>query len=131
MAGVRDGQEPNFPHLTTKPHCVADNVTLQTPLSRRGIGPGLLVLVPSAYCGTSSGTSSKTLDPEPLQKWAEEGFAVIQVKVADIDTAKKECAIGIKALQELPQCSSFHQIGVVGRLPFHPNMRGPDCSINR
>ena len=46
---------------------------LQPPLSRRGRGPGLILLL-DPYHG-----SPKTLDPPPLQKWAEEGYAVAQV----------------------------------------------------
>ena len=51
-------------------------LTLQSPLSRCGRGPGLILLLDPTqpYHG-----SPKTLDPPPLQKWAEEGYAVAQV----------------------------------------------------
>ena len=53
-----------------------NSLTLQPPLSRRGRGPGLILLLDPTqlYHG-----SPKTLDPAPLQKWAEEGYAVAQV----------------------------------------------------
>ena len=59
-----------------KPQRISSHVTLQAPLSRRGRGPGL-VLVLDHYA--EIGPSEKYLDPPPLQKWAEEGFAVVQV----------------------------------------------------
>lgn len=58
------------------PQQVSPHVTLQRPLSRRGRGPGL-ILVLDHYASTAK--SEKHLDPEPLQKWAEEGFAVVEV----------------------------------------------------
>jgi carboxymethylenebutenolidase len=60
----------------TRPQRISPHVTLQAPLSRRGRGPGL-VLVLDHYAAIEA--SEKHLDPPPLQKWAEEGFAVVQV----------------------------------------------------
>ncbi|KAK8203627.1 carboxymethylenebutenolidase [Phyllosticta capitalensis] len=54
-------------------------ITTQTPLTRRGTGPGLILLVSSSL---PLAPSDKTLDPPPLAKWAEEGFCVAQVVVA-------------------------------------------------
>ena len=51
-------------------------LTLQPPLSRRGRGPGLILLLDPTQ---PYHRSTKTLDPPPLQKWAEEGYAVAQV----------------------------------------------------
>lgn len=110
-----DVNDPSTAHLLSKPIDLSDGVTLQTPLSRQGSGPGLLILLPGKYEGASSSTSKKTLDPEPQQKWAEEGFAVVQVKVTDLKQAEEDCILGIKALKELPQCALFGRIGVVGQ----------------
>jgi carboxymethylenebutenolidase len=49
---------------------IALGMTLATPLSRRGIGPGLLLLVHNI----ASRLSVKDGIPSPLMKWAEEGF---------------------------------------------------------
>ncbi|TFK29266.1 hypothetical protein FA15DRAFT_664186 [Coprinopsis marcescibilis] len=54
---------------------VNDYLSLQPPLSRRGRGPGILVLLPEP--STVLLSTSKSLDPDPVQKWAEEGFAVV------------------------------------------------------
>jgi carboxymethylenebutenolidase len=66
------------PHSYPEPQAISPQITLQAPLSRRGKGPGLiLVLDTSALIDKSE----KHLDPPPLQKWAEEGFAVVQLVV--------------------------------------------------
>lgn len=82
-------QNPRWPitmteHPTTAaprvrpPIILTHDITLQSPLSRRGHGPGL-VLVVNHYAALDE--SATSLDPPPLQKWAEEGFAVAQIKV--------------------------------------------------
>ncbi|KAH8733006.1 hypothetical protein GQ44DRAFT_745239 [Phaeosphaeriaceae sp. PMI808] len=65
---------PSYPG----PQQISPHITLQPPLSRRGTGPGL-ILVLDHYALTEQ--SEKHLDPPPLQKWAEEGFAVVQLLV--------------------------------------------------
>ncbi|KAJ3790660.1 hypothetical protein GGU10DRAFT_391918 [Lentinula aff. detonsa] len=56
---------------------LSSNTYLQPPLTRRGTGPGMIAFLPppSVY----KVNTEKTLDPEPVQKWAEEGFAVLGV----------------------------------------------------
>tara|TARA_R110002060_G_scaffold13543_1_gene19162 strand:- start:543 stop:917 length:375 start_codon:yes stop_codon:yes gene_type:complete len=100
-------------HLTAKPISVATDVLLQIPLSRRGAGPGLLLVVPKDYQGRNSADVNKTLDPEPLQKWAEEGYAVVEARV-DVDGALDNYEQAIKALLDLPQCTSKEKIGIIG-----------------
>ncbi|UKZ72692.1 hypothetical protein TrVFT333_000326 [Trichoderma virens FT-333] len=57
---------------------------LQPPLSRRGSGPGLVLVLPSpsAIPQLAPG-AEKPLDPEPLLKWAEEGFAVVAITLPE------------------------------------------------
>ncbi|KAH6705080.1 hypothetical protein BKA61DRAFT_616852 [Leptodontidium sp. MPI-SDFR-AT-0119] len=108
-------QEENS-HLSAKPLSVATDTLLQTPLSKRGAGPGLLLIVPRDYQGRNFGGLNETLDPEPLQKWAEEGFAVAEVRVgagASTDAAIGYCGQAIQALTELPQCTSKEKVGVI------------------
>lgn len=53
---------------------------LQPPLSRRGSGPGIVILLPGPSAVPQLPQDAvKPLDPEPLQKWAEEGFAVVAI----------------------------------------------------
>lgn len=69
---------PSTPPSYPAPRKISPHLTLQPPLSRRGRGPGL-ILVLDHYARI--GKSDKHLDPPPLQKWAEEGFAVAQVSM--------------------------------------------------
>jgi hypothetical protein len=77
-----------------------------------------LPLIPASYHGrggaAATAKTKTTLDPEPLQKWAEESFAVVEVGVSDANVAKEACLAGIKALKELPECISTDKIGVIG-----------------
>jgi carboxymethylenebutenolidase len=94
------------PSPDAPPQEISQNITLQTPLSRRGYGPGL-VLVLDHYA--ARGRNPERLDPPPLQKWAEEGFCVVQVlvpakegdggefpltKALDVLKSEKRCEFG-------------------------------------
>ncbi|PKS12745.1 hypothetical protein jhhlp_000953 [Lomentospora prolificans] len=63
---------------------LAPNVSLQPPLSRRGHGPGLVVIDPGYEVADkpSAEPPSETLDPAPQYKWAEEGYAVVRLVVS-------------------------------------------------
>lgn len=64
------------------PAQLSPTVSIQGPLTRKTKpGPGLLV-IQDASAETSPHTSRRTLDPEPLQKWAEEGFSVARIEIA-------------------------------------------------
>ncbi|KAJ2916460.1 hypothetical protein MD484_g3950, partial [Candolleomyces efflorescens] len=55
---------------------ISERLSVQPPLSRRGNGPGVLVFLPGPSDEIAPSNGQKPLDPEPIQKWAEEGFAV-------------------------------------------------------
>ncbi len=99
---------------SAKPISVTADITLQPPLSRRGEGPGLLVIVPKNYTVWDVGVANKTLDAEPLQKWAEEGFAVAEVKAEAEGATINQCEAAISSLIESLQGTPYHKIGVVG-----------------
>ena len=99
--------------LEFKPVRLSENVTLQTPLSRLGKGPGLILLVSKDYNSRSSADITKALDPEPQQKWAEEGFAVVEAKV-DPATLEDDFKVGVDALKKLPEAGECSTVGVIG-----------------
>jgi len=70
MNGSTNGHDAAVSLPSAKAFNISSSITIQPPLSRRGEGPGLLLIVPEDL---DLGSSSKTLDPPPLQKWAEEG----------------------------------------------------------
>lgn len=108
---------PSAPLIT-----LASNVSLQPPLSHCGKGPGLLVVLPPAPIdGTPEAQQheKKPLDPPPAYKWAEEGYAVLEMVVErnaggawDLERTLSE---GVQKLQGLEECEG-EQIGVIGML---------------
>lgn len=111
---------------------LAPNVVLQPPLSHHGHGPGLLIIVPASYAEAQK--HNDTLDPEPLQKWAEEGYAVVRISLDlnnasgdAVTTASKDLADGVKmgldALVALPECDVKDKVGAIGMLPLPRFMR--------
>ncbi|KNG46587.1 carboxymethylenebutenolidase [Stemphylium lycopersici] len=77
-APITPPSESGQAHTPPQAQAISPHLTLQAPLSRRGKGPGL-ILVLNHYDAIAA--SEKYLDPPPLQKWAEEGFAVVQLLV--------------------------------------------------
>lgn len=57
---------------------IAPNVTLQPPLTHHRKGPGLIIFVTKDLPLLET---THSLDPPPLQKWAEEGYAVLQFEI--------------------------------------------------
>ncbi|KAG0645135.1 hypothetical protein D0Z07_9068 [Hyphodiscus hymeniophilus] len=102
------------PLPSAKPVQVAPHVILQPPLSRWGKGPPLLIVLPSDYNGFKPSDNKSSLDPEPLQKWAEEGFAVVEVKVgSDFQTFVDGCEKGVAALKALQECTFDSKLAVI------------------
>lgn len=62
---------PSFQFMNLSPE-----ITLQPPLSCGGFGPGLILVRPSHYSQWEH--HNTTLDREPIQKRAEEGYVVVQ-----------------------------------------------------
>jgi carboxymethylenebutenolidase len=111
-----DSSETKGIRLTSaNPFQPRPDIFLQPPLSRRGRGPALLIVTPSEYTGRDENSLKNILDPEPLQKWAEEGFAVAEIKVgSDFPSFLEGCEKGIEALKSLPQCTFEGKLAVIG-----------------
>ncbi|KIY45943.1 hypothetical protein FISHEDRAFT_48268 [Fistulina hepatica ATCC 64428] len=118
--------DPNSPNeaLVTLPNAplvtLSANAVLQPPLTRRGVGPGMIVFLPpigrQRFELSTRSESEKPLDPEPVQKWAEEGFAVVGVTASteigawSIDDAFTR---GVDALLELKELDIKDKVAVV------------------
>ena len=107
--GVNGYSDGPIPLPSAKPFNASDHVVIQPPLTRRGYGPALIILVPA---GLNLDGSSKTLDPPPLQKWAEEGYAVAQITVGE-SSFGHELMVAFKALDRLPGCEDARKVGVI------------------
>ncbi|KAK7060179.1 hypothetical protein VNI00_000944 [Paramarasmius palmivorus] len=88
---------------------LSENVVMQPPLTRRGTGPGIFAFLPA---DNNLGTrKSRSLDPEPIQKWAEEGFAVVGITgartSADVDGALSKGLEALLGLKEMDTKDKF------------------------
>jgi carboxymethylenebutenolidase len=102
---------PSYP----QPQIISTHLTLQAPLSRRGHGPGLIIVLDS-YASTEK--SEKHLDPPPLQKWAEEGFAVAQVRVPGKvdDGGEFPLEKALEALRGCEGCDFEEGVGLICKM---------------
>ncbi|PLN74943.1 hypothetical protein BDW42DRAFT_181499 [Aspergillus taichungensis] len=91
-------------------------ILLQPPLSRCGQGPGLVMIRPDNLVGCQQ--KNETLDPEPIQKWAEESYVVAQVTL-DAETSREPAQVqdridrAAQALFSLPQCDHKNYYGLL------------------
>ena len=87
-------------------------VSIQPPLSRLGKGPALVLLVDQEY---HAKVPSESLDPAPIQKWAEESYNVGQIDVSkvsgDFGATLSETIASIK---KLPSYDGNVKIGIIG-----------------
>ncbi|KAK5993886.1 hypothetical protein PT974_07323 [Cladobotryum mycophilum] len=90
------------PPVTITAHSI-----LQPALSRRGVGPGLILILPnpeSVEKGEAKDASSE-FDPNPVKKWAEEGFSIVAITLPERGYATgtfdiiKHIEQGIKSLK--------------------------------
>jgi carboxymethylenebutenolidase len=94
----------------------APGVSLLPPLTRRGYGPGLIIMLPN---GTPSykegGTLCEDGVPPPLLKWSEEGYAVVQIlgnAFEQAGTTKELLNLAISGLKNCPECHEEDGIGM-------------------
>ncbi|KAF4446714.1 hypothetical protein F53441_9647 [Fusarium austroafricanum] len=105
-----DITKPPKPLPTPQLKAIRPGVSLLPPLSRRGHGPGLIVLTP---------TSKNLLDirdgvPSVMIKWAEEGYTVVQIEISlfEPDTRQAVLTEALEALNKCNQCDKGN-IGLV------------------
>lgn len=93
---------------------LSSNAYLQPPLTRRGTGPGMIVFLPPSSAFKLN--AEKTLDPEPVQKWAEEGFAVVGVTRGEGWSVNEALTKGIESLLALKELDTKDKFAVYGKL---------------
>ncbi|KAI4676691.1 uncharacterized protein J4E84_009526 [Alternaria hordeiaustralica] len=102
-----------------QPQIITSDITLQAPLSRRGKGPGL-VLVLNHYAAREA--KEGCLDPPPLKKWAEEGFAVVQLLVPGKVDGEFPLQKALDVLRDCEQCEFGNGVGLISylsRIPYY------------
>ncbi|KAF5024576.1 hypothetical protein F66182_3339 [Fusarium sp. NRRL 66182] len=106
-----DISKPPAPLPQAKPQSIGEGITLLPPLSRLGHGPGLIILHPD---------SEKNLDiiegvPSALLKWAEEGYAVVEIQARAFKRdASEVVSDALKALKSCDQFETDSKIGLIG-----------------
>lgn len=75
MSATSETEKPlSLPSAPAKQ--ISPALTVQPPLSRAGKGPALILLVDQ---DAAKDVSTDSIEPPPLQKWAEESFVVAQI----------------------------------------------------
>ena len=105
---------------------ITADIVLQPPLSRRGTGPGIIIFLPDpANLVLADQSTAKPLDPDPITKWAEEGFAVVAIsgtssdQVASAAQALKEALEALQAIEQVDIKEKFAVIGEYHRQMYH------------
>ncbi|KAJ6437348.1 LOW QUALITY PROTEIN: lea domain-containing protein [Purpureocillium lavendulum] len=104
--------KPPPPLPTARLSELRPRVRLLRPLSRRGHGPGLVVLAPD-----SDAAPLRIVEgvPSPVLKWAEEGYAVVEIQTSAVKQGapREVLDAALQALAECDECDSSDKIGVV------------------
>lgn len=115
------GSSPPTPVPPQKPVEIAEGITLLRPLSRRGHGPGLIILAPPPHHQDNHPTTSPTeLEngiPSLRMKWAEEGYCVAQIQpYASSSSSSSFCSAiqrAVQALQACTECEPKEKMGII------------------
>lgn len=92
---------------------IAPGVMLLRPLSRKGTGPGLIVL-PSENTNTYDGLDIREGVPSPLVKWAEEGYTVVEIAATALSNLDADpFPLAFSALQQCDACTPKEKTGLV------------------
>ncbi|TAQ84968.1 hypothetical protein B7494_g6708 [Chlorociboria aeruginascens] len=86
-----------------------------------GSGPPLIIFLRDDCEGRSGETAETSVDPEPMQKWAEEGFCVLEIRTnkrhLEWDANVVEKAFDVMKLD--PQCRFQGKIGIIFYSIYH------------
>ncbi|KAL1852097.1 hypothetical protein Daus18300_012309 [Diaporthe australafricana] len=93
---------------------VMPGVSLLLPLSRLGTGPGMIIL-------TNDYKDSLAINegvPSPLVKWAEEGYAVVEIQATALSTSKEHVIkSALETLRDCDKCKTKDKVGLVAYEP--------------
>lgn len=91
---------------------VMPGVSLLLPLSRLGTGPGMIIL-------THDYKDSLAINegvPSPLVKWAEEGYAVVEIQATALSTSKGHVIkSAMETLRDCNKCEPKDKVGLIGQ----------------
>ena len=96
----------------TKIHRVASSINLLEPLSRKGTGPGIIVLVHETGLVSDHEARIENGVPSGIMKWAEEGYAVVELLPEVWESSGREPLI--EAIDALRACEMCERKGFIG-----------------
>ncbi|KAE8320908.1 hypothetical protein BDV39DRAFT_211226 [Aspergillus sergii] len=88
----------------------APGVFLLSPLSRKGEGPGMILLTSGRDLG---GVRLEDGVPSPFLKWAEEGYTVVAVCLGALEDSQDGISLALEALSHCEACHPRDKIGLV------------------
>lgn len=92
---------------------ILSGISLLQPLSRRGTGPGMILLT----LDHNDPLSIRRGVPSQLMKWAEEGYAVVEIQARALRDDNRQVIRGaVEALEGCEKCEPKDKIGLVGKL---------------
>ncbi|KAJ5341706.1 hypothetical protein N7541_010830 [Penicillium brevicompactum] len=109
-------EEASVPLPTAQVESVGAGISLLRPLSRRGYGPGLLLILPDAQSLVPLKDLQEKGTPPPLYKWAEEGYTVAEVLTSalkDASTPSETVKLAFTSLQSQETCKPEGGIGLI------------------
>ena len=111
---------------------LGQRLLLQSPLSRCGQGPGLIILEPGQYSQYQQRNDS--LDPDPLKKWAEESFNVVQITLDTSlcgvsDYVVENVSRGVLALRSQAQCTPKDRFGLLGMMMIGATLASKEADL--
>lgn len=91
---------------------VTPGVSLLRPLSRRGTGPGVIILT----ADYDDSLAIREGVPSPLVKWAEEGYTVVEIQARALSAGEGAQLIksAVEALAGCEKCEPKDKVGLVG-----------------
>lgn len=93
-----------------------EGIHLLKPLSRRGEGPGVILVTPD-YVGQLTITNGV---PSPILKWAEEGYVVAEVQESALRRRGSQAiTMALEAIATCDKCDS-RPVGLVGKTTLPP-----------
>ncbi|RJE25982.1 hypothetical protein PHISCL_01667 [Aspergillus sclerotialis] len=111
-----DTTKPAPPLPTINRTDIEGGVTRLQPLSRRGYGPGLIILIPD----TEKSMSIIDGVPSQLIKWAEEGYTVIEIQQRALRQGVQSALN--KAIDALMSCEKCGPKGKIGLVVYSPEL---------
>jgi carboxymethylenebutenolidase len=111
VEGLPAPPAPPAPSPLVQLSVIRPGIALLQPLSRRGHGPGLIVVSPSS---SSGGATIKDGIPSLLMKWAEEGYTVIELGSEAFVDGKEPLEEAIAQFSQCENCQPKGKIGLIG-----------------